>query len=61
MNIHNSQNIALTNVRYNNADVLLNVTGEKTKGLVLNGIDVKKAKKGVEYGYGATEAAVKMK
>ena len=61
MNIHNSQGIALTNVKYNDADVLLNVTGEKSKGIVLNSTDVKKAKKGVEFGYGATEEAVKMK
>lgn len=60
MNIHNSQNIVLNNLKYNNADVLLNVTGEKSKGIVLNGVDTKKAKKGVEVNYGATEAAVKM-
>ncbi|HUC81455.1 MAG TPA: glycoside hydrolase family 28 protein [Flavisolibacter sp.] len=61
MNIHNSQGISLTNVKYNDADVLLNVTGEKSKGIVLNSTDVKKAKKGVEFGYGATEEAVKMR
>jgi polygalacturonase len=60
MNIHNSQGIALTNVRYNDAEVLLNVTGEKSKEIVLNGTDTKKAKKGVEFGYGATEKAVKI-
>lgn len=60
MNVHNSQNIRLTNVKYKDADVMLNVTGEKTKGIVLNGVDVKKAKKGIETGYGATAAAVKM-
>jgi len=60
MNIHNSQNIKLFSIAYNKADVLLNVTGEKSKGIVLNGVDVKKAKKGIETGYGATEAAVKV-
>ncbi|GAA4746608.1 glycoside hydrolase family 28 protein [Flavisolibacter ginsenosidimutans] len=60
MNIHNSQNIKLFNIAYNKADVLLNVTGEKSKGIVLNGVDAKKAKKGVEVNYGATEAAVKV-
>ena len=59
MNIHNSQSIALTNVKYNDAEVLLNVTGEKSKDIVLSGVDTKKAKKGVEFGYGATEKAVK--
>ena len=58
MNIHNSQNIVLNGVKYNDADLLLNVTGEKSKGIVLNGIDMKKAKKGLEVGYGATNAAV---
>lgn len=61
MNIHNSQGIALTNVKYNDADVLLNVTGEKTKDIILTGTDLKKAKKGVAFGYGATEGAVKIK
>ena len=61
MNIHNSQGISLTNVQYNDAEVLLNVTGEKSKAIVLNGTDIKKAKKGVAVGYGATEAAVQMK
>lgn len=60
MNIHNSQGIALTNVRYNDAEVLLNVTGEKSKEIVLSGVDTKKAKKGIEFNYGATEKAVKI-
>ncbi|RYZ22051.1 MAG: glycoside hydrolase family 28 protein [Chitinophagaceae bacterium] len=60
MNIHNSQNITLANVGYRDAEVLLNVTGEKTKEIALNGTDTKKAKKGVEFGYGATEKAVKV-
>ena len=59
MNIHNSQSIALTNVKYKDAEVLLNVTGEKSKDIVLSGVDTKKARKGVEFGYGATEKAVK--
>ena len=60
MNIHNSQSITLTNVRYADADVLLNVTGGKSKEIGLNGTDVNKAKKGVEFNYGATEKAVKI-
>lgn len=60
MNIHNSQGIALANVKYNDAEVLLNVTGEKSKDILLQGTDVKKAKKAVEFGYGATEKAVKV-
>jgi copper homeostasis protein CutC len=60
MNIHNSQNITLANVGYKDAEVLLNVTGEKSKEIALSGTDTKKAKKGVEFGYGATEKAVKI-
>ena len=59
MNIHNSQNIVLNNVKYGNANVLLNVTGEKSKDIAVSGVDVTKAKKGIEVGYGATQAAVK--
>ncbi len=60
MNIHNSQNVKLYNIGYESADVLLNVTGEKSKDIALSGIDMKKAKKGVEVGYGATKEAVKV-
>ncbi|HZH63512.1 MAG TPA: glycoside hydrolase family 28 protein [Flavisolibacter sp.] len=61
MNIHNSQNITLEKIGYQNADVLLNVTGEKSTGIAVNDTDTKKAKKGVEFGYGAKEDAVKTK
>jgi polygalacturonase len=61
LNIHNSQNIKLENIIYNkNAELLLNVSGEKSKGITVNGTDATKAKKGVEFSYGATEAAVKL-
>ena len=58
MNIHNSQNITLNKITYNNADLLLNVSGEKSKGLKLLNTDVKKAKKSVEFTYGATDGAL---
>lgn len=61
MNIHNSQNITLNKISYASADVLLNVTGEKSKDIVLSATDVKKAKKGIAFGYGAKEDAVKVK
>jgi polygalacturonase len=61
MNIHNSSDITLENIRYrDNSDLLLNVSGEKSKGIRLNGTDVKKAKKSLELSYGATEGAVKL-
>lgn len=61
LKIHNSQNITLDKIAYqSNADLLLAVSGEKSKGIVVNGTDAKKAKKGVEFNWGATEAALKM-
>ena len=61
MNIHNSANITLDNIKYNdNADLLLNVSGEKSKGIKLNGTNAKKAKKTFEVNYGAVAEAVKM-
>jgi polygalacturonase len=62
MNIHNSQNIVLERINYTtDATLLLNISGEKSKGIKLNSTDVKKAKKGVEFTYGATDAAVSKK
>jgi polygalacturonase len=56
MNIHNSQNIALNKIGYKEgAELLLNITGEKTKGLVLKETDTSKAKRKVEFGFGAGE------
>ncbi|HWI94247.1 MAG TPA: glycoside hydrolase family 28 protein [Flavisolibacter sp.] len=60
MNIHNSRNIVLNKISYANADLLLNVTGEKSSGIAVTSTDVSKAKKGVEVSYGAKESAVKM-
>ena len=60
MNIHNSKNIALNKIGYSNADLLLNVTGEKSSGIDVTSTDVKKAKKSFEVNYGAKETAVKM-
>jgi polygalacturonase len=62
LNIHNSKEITLDRISYNNgADLLLNVSGEKSSGILLNGTDVNKAKKGTEFTYGAKENALRMK
>jgi polygalacturonase len=61
MNIHNSRNITLNKVGYKNAEVLLNVTGDKSAGISLSGTDTSKAAKGVEFNFGASTEAVKMK
>jgi polygalacturonase len=60
MNIHNSRNITLSKISYPNADLLLNVSGEKSRGIAVTATDVSKAKKGLEVSYGAKESAVKM-
>ena len=60
MNIHNSQKIVLNKISYASADVLLNVTGEKSNGIVVSSTDPSKAKKGVELSYGAKEGSVKV-
>jgi polygalacturonase len=60
MNIHNSQNITLNNIRYNPADLLLNVTGEKSNGIAVTATDKTNAKKDVEVSFGAKQSAVKM-
>lgn len=62
LNIHNSKNITLDGIAYNNdASVLLNVSGEKSTGIVVDKTDTGKAKKKLSVNYGATEAAVQMK
>ena len=60
MNIHNSQKIVLVKIGYPSAEVLLNVTGEKSAGIVVSATDASKAKKGVALNYGAKEGAVKV-
>jgi polygalacturonase len=60
MNIHNSRNISLNKIGYSNADVLLNVSGEKSNGISVTATDLSKAKKTVAVSYGAKESAVKM-
>ena len=60
MNIHNSQNITLSNIQYNKADLLLNVTGEKSHGITVMATDRSKVKKVVETSFGAKESAVKI-
>ena len=60
MNIHNSKNITLSGIKYPAAELLLNVSGEKSGGIAITGTNGKKAKKEVELSYGAKENAVKI-
>lgn len=59
MNIHNSQNIVLENVDYKDgAELLLNLSGSKSKSIKMPGTNTKKAKKAIEFSYGASDAAL---
>ena len=62
LNIHNSGNITLDKIQYKNgADLLLNISGEKTKGVKLINTDTNNAKKKVDFSFGATDAALGVK
>jgi polygalacturonase len=59
LNVHNSRQIVLDQVRYNKgSELLLNISGEKSRQVKLINTDTKNSKKAVEYSYGATEASV---
>lgn len=62
LNIHNSRNIVLDKIGYNNdATLLLNVSGEKSKGIILSKTDANRAKKKFEFTYGANENVLTVK
>jgi polygalacturonase len=58
LNIHNSRNITLLNIEYGSAELLLNVSGEKSTGIKVLATDKSKAAKGLELSYGAGPGAV---
>ena len=59
MNIHNSKYIVLDNIGYQpGSKLLLNISGEKSKGIRLLNTDTSKAAKDIEYSYGASAATV---
>ena len=58
MNIHNSKDITLTKIGYKDAaTLLLNISGDRSKGIKLIDTDASKAKNKVTFTYGATEKA----
>ncbi len=62
MNIHNSKDITLDNIGYKNgAELLLNVSGEKSSNIKLINTDASKAKNKVEFSYGASEKSLSIK
>jgi len=56
--VHNSKNITLDNILYNDAELLLNVSGEKSANIRLNNTNPGKAKQKIKFEFGATEKAL---
>ncbi|MEA5428568.1 glycosyl hydrolase family 28 protein [Arcicella lustrica] len=50
MQVQNSKNISLDDIRYENAEVLLKISGERSQGIKLSNTNTSKAKKEVEFG-----------
>jgi len=57
--IHNSQNIVVDNLTYpGDSKLLFNVSGEKSKGIVVSKTDVMKAKTKADFNFGASSGAL---
>ena len=57
--IHNSQNIVVDNLTYpGDSKLLFNVSGEKSKGIVVSKTDLMKAKTKADFNFGATSGAL---
>jgi polygalacturonase len=56
--VHNSKNITLDKILFNDAELLLNITGEKSGNIKLNNTDATKAKQKIKFEFGATEKAL---
>ncbi|HYF31605.1 MAG TPA: glycoside hydrolase family 28 protein [Chitinophagaceae bacterium] len=58
LNVHNSKNIVLNGIQYNQAELLLNISGEKSSNIQLKDTDASKAKEKIRFEFGATEKAL---
>lgn len=58
LNVHNSRNIVFDLMQYNQAELLLNISGEKSSNIKLKDTDASKAKQKIRFEYGATEKAL---
>ena len=56
--VHNSKNITLDGIKYRQAELLLNVSGEKSSNIKLNNTDASKAKEKIKFEFGASEKAL---
>jgi hypothetical protein len=60
--IHNSENISLDQLSYPvDAKFLFNITGEKSRNILVTKTDASKAKSKVEFSYGANNSALQLK
>lgn len=58
LRVHNSKDISFDKMQYNQADLLLNISGEKSSNIRLRNTDDSKAKEKIRFEYGATEKAL---
>ena len=62
VNINNSQQIIFEKFMYNpGAKLLMNITGDKTKGIIISQTDLTKTDQKVRFSYGATNSALQFK
>jgi hypothetical protein len=58
----NSKKLQFDNLKFNaGADLLMQVLGDRSNDIVINGIEKARAKQTLETGFGATEKAVTIK
>ena len=58
LKVHNSKNISFDRVLFNNVDLLLSISGEKSGNIKLKNTDASKAKEKIKFEFGATEKAL---
>ncbi len=58
LKVHNSKNISFDKMQYNQADLLLSISGEKSSNIKLRNTDASKAKEKIKFEFGATEKAL---
>jgi DNA sulfur modification protein DndE len=59
--IRNSRNISFDSIRYDEADVFMNVEGEGCKDIKVTGTDIRKSKEGTRFSAGATASVLQVR
>jgi hypothetical protein len=60
ISIQNGNNINLQNIKYNSANLLFRISGDRNSAIKTTGLDVNKAKSKVEYQAGAEEKSLQI-